>query len=175
MSSKEAKLKFANYTKNSSRRNGQALVELGAGLLVLIPVLLILLDGVYVFIGASLNEFVCRDAARSAASGAPSSLTAGVNRTVATGKTPNQRAVTVIKHVYYSGLPMKVRELVNVVETVRDVPPKSLGGAVDGEVTVATTIDIYPPFQVSWINAGVIVLKSRHTVPITYIRPASDS
>lgn len=166
MSGRQAVLKFAKQKRHSSRRNGQALAELCAALIVVVPVMLILLDCVFVFIGASLNDFVCRDAARAAASGPPSVLTPGA---------PNQRAVTVIKHVYYSGLPMKVREAVNVVETVNDVPPKSQGGGVDGEVTVGTTIDIYPPFQVSWINSGKVVLKSRHTVPITYVRPASDS
>ena len=37
---------------------------------------------------------------------------------------------------------MKVREDATIVETVRDVPPKADGGAIDGEVTVTTTIDI---------------------------------
>ncbi len=158
----------------SSRRCGQALAECCAGLLIVVPILLILLDCVFVFMGASLNDSVCRDAARAAASGQPSSLTLAANRNVGKTQTPNQRAVAVIKHVYYSGLPMKVRETVAVVENVRDVPPVEQGGAIDGDVTVSTTIDIYPPFRVTWINSGIVVLRSKHTVAFTYVRPAAS-
>lgn len=165
----------ATATKKGYARNqkAQALTELAVALLVLIPIALLLIDGVYVMIGASLNEFVCRDAARAAASGVPSSLNTGEHRTVRSGP-PKDRATAVISKVYYSGLPMKVRTNVNVEETVRDVPPKSEGGAVDGDISVTTTIDIYPPVQVRWVDPCVVVLRSKHTVPITYLRPPAS-
>ena len=68
---------------------------------------------------------------------------------------------------------MKVRETVTINETVRDVPPKEDGGAIDGEVTVTTTIDIYPPVQVQGLGSSV-VLKSKHSMPITYMRRADS-
>lgn len=158
--------------KNNSRMSGQSLAELSVGLTLMIPILLFMLNCVFIAIGASLNEFVCRDAARAAASGAPSTLSPGTNRTVRTGA-PKDRVLSVINKVYYSGLPMKVRDNVTIVETVRDVPPASEGGAIDGEVSVTTTIDIYPPVQVQGLDSHV-VLKARHIVPITYMRRADS-
>lgn len=160
------KIDIVRRKRRSSSRSGQALVELAAGLIVVIPLLLIVIDCAIICIGASLNDSVCRDAARAAASGPPSNLNPGA---------PTQRAVTVIKHIYYSSMPMKVREAIVIAENVRDVPPQFMGGGVDGDVTLQTTIDIYPPFLVRAIGAKQVVLKSKHTVPITYVRPASDS
>lgn len=154
-------------TIQKSRKSGQSLVELSVGLMFMIPIVLLMLNCLFVAVGASLNEFVSRDAARAAASGPPSSLQTGSNRKVKSGA-PKDRVVAVINKVYYSGLPMKVREDATIVETVRDVPPKSDGGAIDGEVTVTTTIDIYLPVQVQGLDSRV-VLKSKHTVPITYM------
>lgn len=164
-----------NRAQDQRRSNGQSLVELCTALIVIIPIALLVLDGVFVFVGASLNDFVCRDAARAAAAGAPSTLSTTRLRRVARTAPPSNRASAVIKNVYYSGLPMKVRDFVDMTETVRDVPPADQGGAVDGEVTVITTIDIYPPFHVSWIGNGRVVLKSRHSMPITYVRAASTT
>lgn len=148
----------------SARRNGQSLVEVCGALIVFIPLLLFLIDGLFIFLGASMNDSICRDAARAAASGPPSRVDAIA--------TPKGRALTVINHVYFSALPMKVRDTVDVKENVRDIPPNSQGGFVDGEVTVGTTIDIYPPFSLG-SGSTQIVLKSQHTVPFTYVMPAS--
>jgi len=148
----------------AERQNGQSLVEVCAALMIAIPLLLILIDGVFVFIGASLNDSICRDAARAAAAGPPT--------VVDNIATPKQRALTVIKHVYYSSLPMKVRDAVDVKEDVRSVPPESQGGYVDGEIAVGTTIDIYPPFMLNNAGSGQVVLNSKHIVPITYVVPA---
>jgi hypothetical protein len=150
--------------RNSRARSGQAFVELCAALIILVPIMLTMLDCGFIFLGASLNDFICRDAARAAASGPPSVLTPGA---------PNQRALTVIHKVYFSNLPMKVRDAIDLTESINDVPPASMGGGVDGQMSVATTIDIYPPFLVSYLGNGKVVLTSRHTVPITYVRPAS--
>lgn len=169
---KRALITTANNRRNSIATSGQALVELCAALILFVPILLTVIDCLFVFIGASLNESICRDAAQAAAAGPPS-IVAGI---VDPGATPKQRAQTVIKSVYYSGLPMKVRDEVDVQENVsaQDVPPKTQGGGVGGQVTVTTTIDIYPPFVVSSISSGTVVLKSQHTVPVTYVLPPSS-
>lgn len=159
-------------TAISSRKSGQSLVELSVGMMFMIPVLYLMLNCLFIVIGASLNEYVCRDAARAAASGSPSSLNIGSNRTVRTGA-PKDRVLAVINKVYYAGLPMKVRENVTIQETVRDVPPVSEGGAIDGEMTVTTTIDIYPPVQVQGMG-NKVVLKAKHIVPITFMRRAES-
>jgi hypothetical protein len=157
-------------SKRHSRKSGQSIVELGFGLIVLLPILLCMLNCLFVGIGAYLNEAVSRDAARAAASGAPSSLTIG-QRKVNTGA-PKDRVLAVINKVYFAGLPLKVRTTPTVIETVNDVPPQADGGAVDGEVSVTTTIDIYPPVQVQGLGSHV-TLTSTHVMPITYMLHAS--
>jgi Flp pilus assembly protein TadG len=154
----------SSKTHYLSRRKGQSLVEVCGALIVLIPLLLFLIDGLFVFLGASMNDSICRDAARAAAAGPPSVVDAIA--------TPKGRALTVINHVYYSNLPLKVRDTIDIKENVRDIPPNSQGGFVDGEVTVGTTVDIYPPFVLG-AGSAQIVLKSQHTVPFTYVMPAS--
>lgn len=70
-------------------------------------------------------------------------------------------------------MPAKMRDSIEAIETVRDVPPSETGGAIDGEVSIKTTIDIYPPFIVGKIvgDSGV-TLTSKHSVPITYVMPS---
>jgi hypothetical protein len=156
--------------RNGSAK-GQSCVELAAALMVIVPMLLVVIDAGIVAIGAQINEVVCRDAARAAASAEPSQLSRGTNRTLTTGRS-YERAVTVIKRVYYSSLPMKVRDKVKITETVRDVPSASMGGGVDGEIKVGTVIDIYPPFTLG--VASRVTLEANHVVPITYVlRPSS--
>lgn len=150
---------------------GQGLVEVVGILVCLVPVVLLVIDLGMIAIGAGLNDQACRDAARAAASGPPSDLSKGENRTVGAGTLPYDRAAAVVKKIYSTRLPMKVRENIEAVETVRDIPTDA-GGAVDGEVSVKTIIDIYPPFL-----AGAVVgpqgvsLNCTHTVAITYVVP----
>jgi hypothetical protein len=71
---------------------------------------------------------------------------------------------------------MKVRDTVKVFETLTDVPPDTIGGAITGSVSVETTVDIYPAFLIKGlVGSASIPLSSSHTVPYTYVvpRPAS--
>jgi hypothetical protein len=150
--------------------NGSSITELVATLVPIAPFILVLIDCGMIAIGVALNGFVCRDAARASASGPPGDLTVGTNRTVSAGKDLYDRAIAVIKRLYATNLPVKVRETIIASETVRIVPPPMVGGAVDGAVNVQTTIDVYPPFLVGGIvGAGGIALKSSHRVPFTYV------
>ncbi|HIA50965.1 MAG TPA: hypothetical protein EYN91_02610 [Candidatus Melainabacteria bacterium] len=152
-------------------REGQGLVEVVGVLICVVPAVLLVIDLGMIAIGAGLNDQACRDAARAAASGPPSDLTKGENRQVGAGTAPYDRAEAVVKKIYSTRLPMKVREKIETVETVRDIPT-DIGGAVDGEISVKTTIDIFPPFLAGAIvgNQGY-TLNSTHTVPITYVVP----
>lgn len=151
---------------------GQGAVELVGALVCLVPVALVLVDLGVVAIGAGINDAVCRDAARAAAAGPPSELTVGDNRNLGNSASPYQRAVSVIKKLYNTSVPAKVRDQIEAVETVKDVPPAPTGGAIDGEVSVITTIDVYPPFIVGKVvGDGKIALSSKHSVPITYVVP----
>jgi hypothetical protein len=159
---------------NPRTRNGQGIVELVTALVCLVPVGLVLIDLGVVAIGAGINDAACRDAARAAASGAPSELTLADNRTIGPDKSPYQRAQSVIKKIYATNVPAKIRQNIEAIETIKDVPAIEAGGAVDGEVSVKTTIDVYPPFIVGKVvGDGGIALSAKHIVPITYVMPAA--
>ena len=75
--------------------NGQSLAELCAGLIVCLPVLLSVIDASYIALGASINDSVCRDAVRAAASGQPNMK--GSARHAVTSGQPFDRASAIIK------------------------------------------------------------------------------
>jgi hypothetical protein len=157
-------------------KKGQSFVELGAVLIVAVPVMLLLADCAFIIIGAATNDAVCRDVARAAASGPPGLLTEGDNRSVGIGAAPYDRAQAVLKHVWITNMPMKVRDTVEIVETITDAPPATIGGAVTGDVSVQTTIDVYPSFLVkSVVGTNTLAFSSRHTVPYTYVVPKPAS
>ena len=153
-------------------KSGQSLLELAVGLIVAVPIILTLMDCALIALGASTNDAVCRDAARAAAGGPPVELSPAVNRNAGLATPPNQRAVAVVKRLYHMNLPIKVRETVNVVETVNGpVPEVPLGGPVSGQVAVQTIVDIYPPFLLGVFAGPQVTLKSRHAFDYTYIVP----
>ena len=159
-----------------NRRSGQSLSELVGALAVMTPLILISIDLLSVCVGLAINDSTCRDAARAAAAGPPGDQTIGT-RTVNSAKTPYIRAKAVVKNVYQSNLPMKIRDTLQVVETVKDYPPADRGGgSLDGEVSVETTIDIYPPFFVhALVGPSGVTLKTKHVVPFTYTIAASTT
>lgn len=162
--------------KGSRRRAGQSLTELAAALVFMTPIILAAIDGLTILMGAALNDSTCRDAARAAASGPPGDQAVGT-RSVASDKTPYRRASAVIKNVYNTNLPMKIRDSLQVSETVIDFPPAAMGGgSLDGEVSVQTVIDIYPPFLIkALVGPEGISLKTKHIVPYTYTIKATGS
>lgn len=156
----------------SCRWRGSSIIEMVSVVVLLVPFILALVDCGMIAIGVALNDSVCRDAARAAASGPPGDTTVGDNRNVGPGKNPHDRALAVVKRIYDTKLPMKVRETIKATESVRVVPPPMVGGAIDGDVSVTTTIDVYPPFIVGAIvGPGGIPLESKHNVPFTYVVP----
>jgi hypothetical protein len=163
-----------NARSNKRRPRAQGAVELVGALVCLTPVALALIDCGIVALGAGINDAVCRDSARAAASGPPSELTTATERAVPAGKSPYDRAESVVKRMYASNVPAKVRDAIAVKETIRDVPPSPVGGAIDGEISVQTTIDIYPPFLLGAVmGSSGVCLTSKHIVPITYVVPDS--
>ncbi len=158
------------------RTRGQSLSELAGALAVMTPLVLITIDLLAISIGVAINDSVCRDAARAAAAGPPGLETLGT-RNVAPDQTPYLRAKAVVKNLYNTNLPMKIREALDVKETVKDVPPATMGGgSLDGEVSVQTVIDVYPPFLVKFlVGPEGISLKTKHIVPFTYTVKAASS
>jgi hypothetical protein len=158
------------FQKN--RKNGQGLVELCAGLVLVVPIALTCIDLGTIALGATINDAVCRDAARAAASGPPGTPTIGTARTVAPNEAPYQRALAIVRSQTPRNLPIKVGEQILVTETLRDVPPEEIGGGIDGDVDVSTSAIIIPPFLVSAITGPKgITLNSKHIVSYTYTMP----
>lgn len=172
---KEQSLYSVRSRREKRNTNGSSLAELGGALVLMVPILLIVFDCLAICIGTGINDATCRDAARAAASGPPGQNLIGTGRTVTVAQPPYKRAKAVVKNVYQSNLPMKIRDNMDVVETVKDIPPTTTGGSLSGEVSVETTIDIYPPFLVgAMVGESGVTLKSKHVVPYTYTITASS-
>lgn len=167
---------FAPKSRSSCRRQqGQSLVELAAGLMIFVPIILLLADCAIISIGVATNDAACRDAARAASSGPPGLMLSGANRTVAAGQAPYKRAQSVIKDVYNVGGLVKIESAVSIKETVVDpLPEAPRGGPIRGEVSVETTAQVAPPFLVGAIvGHGTIEFKNTQKYPYTYIVPAT--
>lgn len=151
---------------------GHSIVELAAGLIICIPVFLAVIDLIFIGMGASTNDTVCRLAAEAAAAGPPSTSTAPSTNQLSAGKSAYDIAVSVIKLHQPTKLPAQVSDTPSVSEQLIDVPPPEQGGAVDGEVSVTTTVVITPPFVIgAYYGKDGVSLKSKHVVPFTYVVP----
>jgi hypothetical protein len=144
---------------------GFVLVEFLAGLLVVVPVLLLILDLAMIILGVQISDTACREAARAAASGDPRYATA--------------RATAVIKSTpgATAGLVSNLH-LVKVSSTVTTAAVDKLvvyGGPVLGNVTVQTAIEVHP-FLLQWAYSGQpLTFHSSQTFPFTYVFPNTAS
>lgn len=146
------------------KKRGQSLVELGAGMVVIIPIILIIFDLSVLVIAVQNNDNACREAARIAASGDPSSAQVRAEAVVtranaaAGGLVSNLRLVSV------------VLTPANVATQVAALQP--YGGTITGTVSVCTDLDVRP-FIVQWIYAGgkPITVRSSQSFPFTYVVP----
>lgn len=153
-------------------QDGHSMIELVAALIVFIPVFLAVADLVFIGIGASVNDSVCRLAAEAAAAGPPSTSNAPSTRQLSAGQSGYDIAVSVIKVHQPTKLPAQVSDKPTVSEQLTDVPPPQQGGAVDGEVSVTTTVVVTPPFIIgAFAGKDGLSLSSKHVVPFTYVVP----
>jgi len=155
--------------RRGRRSIGQGAVELCVSMIVLVPIVLAGIDLGFIALGSTINDNVCRDAARAAGSGEAAEMFPGAAHLVQPNTPPYQRAVAVIKKQSPSNLPIRVMENPEVVETVRDIPPKEMGGAIDGDIAVKTTVVIVPPCILKEFHPTGFTLSSRHIVPFTYV------
>lgn len=149
------------------RNRAQSITEVIVGLIVLVPVILILIDIGSLIIASAVNSDICRAAARAAANGAPDRIDAG---------RPKERALAVVNAKKNEARGnVSVNLPIQVWETVRDpLPAKPFGGAVDGEVTVETSITCRPPFLVGAVVPGGVEIKARQTYPFTWAMSPDD-
>lgn len=144
-------------------RRGQSFVELAAGLLVVIPVVLLCIDIATIYLGVELNSSVCRDAARAASLGAPDAINNGE---------PKRRAEGVVRKANKTDGAVRLDPNVQVTENINqgNLPVAPFGGPVEGDVTVETTVHVYPPFLLScFAQQGGLKFTTNQTFAYTWM------
>jgi hypothetical protein len=139
-------------------RKGQSLVEMSAGLMIALPILLLIIEGVDIACGFQFNEQTCREAARVAANGDPAFAAERAKLIVARSNdekswmVENERLVSVTN----LGNPMNVQP--------------SLGSTPFATVEVVTAVDIKTNF-IFLIMPGqkFLTLTSKQSFPYTYV------
>jgi len=157
------------YKELRRANSGQSIVELVAGLIALIPVIMALLDIAVVYSGISLNDSICRDAARVAAAGDPTNTTQMMNR-----------ATQVIKNVYKPGgyvvLNTTPKQVIIDPSIPFVAPNPTTGGTYNGNILVQTEVTVNLPASVPNITPSQLVFDSQASYPITFVaQPASGS
>jgi hypothetical protein len=146
------------------RKRGQSLVELGAGLLVIIPMILVILDLAVLVIAVQTNDNACREAARIAASGDPNSAQIRAQSVINRANTTSHGIVSNFRLISVDLSPA------NMASQVAALQP--YGGTITGTVTVTTDVDVRP-FVVQWVYSGgqPLTFRSRQSFPFTYVVP----
>ncbi|MBP9094706.1 hypothetical protein KBI23_27045 [bacterium] len=163
---------ISNCAKSLSRRRVAAasLVEVTCGSVVLFLVVIILVDLGLLIYGVSLNDSVCRDAARKSASGNPIQAE---SRALLLISQMNSRNSGLVSH--FRLVPPVEIEITSQPKLRRNPENDVLvnpGGLVTGSVTVTTQVEI-TPFALQFVLGGKDPLKfqSKQTFPISYVMP----
>lgn len=164
---------MTNYgrAKVPSRQSTAAsLVEVTFGSVLLFFVVIILVDLGILIYGVSLNDSVCRDAARKSASGNPINAESRALFLIDQINSENNGLVS-----HFRLVPPVKTEITGQPKLRRDPENDKLvnpGGLVTGLVTVTTQVEI-TPFALPFILGRKPPLKfqSRQTFPISYVMP----
>jgi hypothetical protein len=150
------------------RRTGQSLIELTAGIVVLVPVLLFLADFALILWAVQSNDMICRDAARAAAAGDPLEAPA---RAQAVVNGEGDRHSSLVSNTVLVP-PVDVSVTHEPVLQYDRLSRKEFGpgGPVYGTVTVATEVEI-KPFVLKALTGRKFTFRANQTFPITYIAP----
>jgi hypothetical protein len=145
---------------NQRIRKGTSLIELCAGLLITVPIFLLLFDCATFIVCIQINDETCREAARVAAGGAPSTAELRARSIVLKA---NENKIGMIADL----------RLVSVISTLSPASMTAVqrdGGTVSGTVTVTTAADTYPFFG-CWILLGkkFLTFQSVKSCPYTGI------
>ncbi|HMY03648.1 MAG TPA: hypothetical protein PKA48_09850 [Candidatus Obscuribacter sp.] len=152
-----------SYSSNRFRPRGQSSVELVAGLIILVPIVLVLFDLAVIVLGVQINDSTCREAARVASIGDPTDC--------------DKRARAVVARANAQGSSMLSNfQMFSCTSTVTPAQVNAMklnfGGPVSGTVTVVTRVDIHP-FVVHYAYSGgaPITFQATQTYPFTYVVP----
>ena len=150
----------------SRKRRGQSTVELCAGLIILVPLVLVLFDLAVIVIGVQVNDQTCRQAARSASSGDPSSAQQRAQAIIARA---NQQGSSMLSNFTLSSFTLSPSTILTDTDKLR-AENGGFGGTVTGTVTVQTTVEIRP-FIVPIVYSGghPLVFTASQTFPFTFL------
>ncbi len=146
--------------------NGSSLIELVCGLLLAIPVFILLFDSSMLVIGVQINEKVCREAARMAASGEPDSAEARASFVIsqAAKESPSMIADLHLVCIENTAAPGDIKYA------------QLNGGSISGTVAV-TTVVVVKSLVVHWFFPGQHYLNfsAKQGFPYTYVFPGKGS
>jgi hypothetical protein len=161
------------------KKTGQSFVELAAGLIVLIPILLALLDLAMIIIAVQVNDTVCRDAARAASSGRPADFTSSMGVQKANAM---ERAQGVVKRAkassggYIAQLNIIPSESgPTFVDPGNPGPDPNFGGAYNGSYHVTTEVTVNVPAYVPKVMEPSYTFRARQEFPITFVEKNSTT
>lgn len=138
------------------RAQGQSTVELIAGVIVIIPLVLFLIDASIITVCSFKNDSICREACRAAASVDPKDCESSAKAEVAKANTGG--------FAQYSLVSAKA----NNVEV-----PATGHGLVSGNVSVRTAGIVHAPFVIGLV-VPTFKVESEQSFPITYNIPFKD-
>jgi len=161
------------FSYRHRKGHGQSMVELLAGLVVLIPVILTLIDLAVLVISVTVNDTVCRDAARACAAGPPAQAVQRAQAVVSKNYKPGG-AITSLTvadaDVTRNNVDMRVPPFGGPVPTSTPGSPPS--------VTVTTHMKVRPPFLTQVVaanNGGQFDFASSATYTYTYVYPNNQT
>lgn len=162
-------------TSNRSCK-AQAIAETAAGLIVLIPVFLVLLDLAVLYMGYNQNVSAARDAARAASSCLPEASLSDGSTVVPPGSPLYVRAKSIIDSRkstggYVVGPDFQLKNTgtqpVRLTDFAR--PNAVYGGQFKGTVHVATHVRVNLPVAIPACTPGFVDLDSEASMPLTSV------
>lgn len=149
---------------NKRTKRAQSIVELVAGVILIIPVVLLLIDLATLVLGVTSNDNLCREAARAASAGDPDSA--------------NARATAIVNQANLTkGGVIAKFELIDArpLRPDRSGPPirpdgATGGGIVQGSVDVRTRVIVAPPFLLNALKRDDhFAFETFQSFPITFV------
>lgn len=159
---------FYSRRQRISGRKGQSTVELCAGLIILVPLVLVLFDLAVIVIGVQVNDQTCRQAARSASSGDPATARQRAEAIIARA---NQQGSSMLSNFTLDQFIFNPSTVLSDTDALR-FSNGGFGGTVSGTITVETTVQIRP-FIVPMVYSGgaPLTFRASQTFPFTYLVP----
>ncbi len=147
---------------NGSRKAGQSMIELCAGLIILVPIILGLVDLAFLIAAMQVNDAACRDAARAAAAGPP---TEAFQRASGVAQATNRT------QGYIKGPTVTQSDVTTNPASIAD--PGPFGGPYQGTVRVKTHVQLTMPVPIPFIPQTTQPMEfvAQQEFPITYVKP----